>query len=47
MRRSWVHLRDGCLDLLGKEPKHSTVTVAASSSTFARKVQKETGWTPK
>jgi hypothetical protein len=43
--RSWAHLRKGCLDLLGKEAKHSTTSVAASSRAFVRKVSKETGLT--
>lgn len=41
--RSWVHLRRGCLDLLGEPVEHSTPSVAASSRTFARKAAAATG----
>ncbi len=41
--RSWAHLRKGCLDLFGREAKHSTPNVADSSRSFGRKVSKETG----
>jgi hypothetical protein len=41
--RSWVHLRRGCLDLLGEPVEHSTASVAASSKTFARKAAMATG----
>ena len=44
--RSWVHLRKGCLDLLGREVTHSTANVAASSKSFVRKVSQETGLLP-
>jgi hypothetical protein len=43
---SWVHLRNGCLDLLGRDVTHSTASVAASSKSFVRKVSRETGLTP-
>ncbi len=46
MNRSWLHLRQGCLSLLGREATHSTPSVAASSKAFGRKVSKETGLTP-
>jgi hypothetical protein len=35
--RSWVHLRRGCLDLLGQNVNHSTPKVGASSRAFAKK----------
>ena len=41
--RSWVHLRRGCLELLGEPVEHSTPSVAASSRTFARKAAAATG----
>jgi hypothetical protein len=43
--RSWIHLRNGCLELLGREVTHTTPSVASSSKAFARKVSKETGLT--
>jgi hypothetical protein len=43
MNQSWLNLRRGCLDLLGKRAGHSTPNVGASSKTFARKVSQETG----
>ena len=46
MNRSWGHLRNGCLDLLGRKASHSTPSVASSSKAFGRKVAKETGLTP-
>jgi hypothetical protein len=46
MNRSWVHLRQGCLALLGREAVHSTTNVAAASRAFGRKIAKETGLTP-
>lgn len=45
--RSWVHLRKGCLDILGMEVTHSTTSVGASSKSFVRKVAKETGLSPR
>jgi hypothetical protein len=42
--RSWVHLRRGCLDLLGEAVEHSTPKVGASSRTFARKAADATGF---
>lgn len=41
--RSWIHLRRGCLDLLGEPVEHSTSSVASSSRTFARKAASATG----
>jgi hypothetical protein len=41
--RSWVCLRRGCLDLLGRTVAHSTPKVAASSRSFARKASATTG----
>jgi hypothetical protein len=41
--RSWVMLRRGCLDLLGRTANHSTPKVGASSRTFARKAARRTG----
>ncbi|WIG93163.1 hypothetical protein [Myxococcus sp. SDU36] len=41
--RSWVHLRRGCLDLLGEPVEHSTPNVAAASKTFARNAARATG----
>lgn len=46
MNRSWVHLRKGCLTMLGIETSFSTSNVAASAKAFARKVSQETGLTP-
>lgn len=43
--RSWVQLRRGCLDLLGKNAGHSTRKVGASSKTFARQASQITGLT--
>lgn len=43
--RSWVHLRRGCLDLLGEAVEHSTPNVASSSRTFARAAAAATGMT--
>jgi hypothetical protein len=40
--RSWIHLRRGCLDLLGKPTRHSTPEVAACSKTFARNAARTT-----
>ena len=42
-KRSWLQLRRGCQDLLGKNPNHSTYMVGASSRAFARKASAETG----
>jgi hypothetical protein len=42
---SWVMLRRGCLDCLGRHANHSTRNVGASSRTFARKAIKATGLT--
>lgn len=41
---SWVMLRKGCLDVLGREPGHTTPQVGASSRAFARKAHSVTGW---
>jgi hypothetical protein len=41
--RSWVHLRRGCQDLLGRTVQHSTSKVAASSRTLARQAAQRTG----
>jgi hypothetical protein len=41
--RSWVHLRRGCLDLVGDPVEHSTPGVASSSRAFARKAAAATG----
>lgn len=46
LHRSWVNLRKGCLDILGRETAYSPSSVAASSRTFAHKVSQETGLTP-
>jgi hypothetical protein len=43
MNQSWLNLRRGCMDLLGKQANHSTPNVGASSKTFARKVSQEIG----
>jgi hypothetical protein len=42
-KNSWRNLRRGCLDLLGREVKHSTPAVGAGARAFARKVSKATG----
>lgn len=41
---SWVQLRKGCLDYLGRRVAHSTDAVRSNSRTFARKAMKESGW---
>jgi hypothetical protein len=43
---SWRYLRRGCLDLLGQDARHSTLTVGAHSRKFARRVCRETGMRP-
>ncbi|QSQ26111.1 hypothetical protein JY651_14785 [Pyxidicoccus parkwayensis] len=43
MNRSWVHLRQGCLDHLGEPVEHSTPSVAATSRSFAKKAANATG----
>ncbi len=44
-KRSWVDLRRGCQDLLGKKPPYSTFMVGASSRSFARKITAKVGLT--
>ena len=39
---SWIQLRLGCLDLLGRSVDHSTKNVGANSMTFARNAMKAT-----
>ncbi|MCX5791857.1 MAG: hypothetical protein NTY45_06500 [Elusimicrobia bacterium] len=41
--RSWVMLRRGCLDLLGRTANHSTLNVGSNSKTFARKAKEVSG----
>lgn len=41
--RSWVNLRRGCQDLLGRTVQHGNSKVAASSRTFARQAAQRTG----
>ena len=43
--RSWIQLRRGCMDLVGRPVKHSTPKVAATSRTFARKAVEASGLT--
>ena len=40
---SWIQLRRGCLDLLGRDVIHSTKPVKAISRAFARKAKNATG----
>lgn len=40
---SWVMLRRGCLDLLGRPANHTTAAVGASSRSFARNAMATTG----
>lgn len=42
-RRSWVQLRNGCLDLAGLPVIHTTERIGANSKSFARKATKTTG----
>jgi hypothetical protein len=44
--RSWKNLRRGCLDLLGRDVKHSTSSVGKESRIFAKRVCRETGLKP-
>jgi hypothetical protein len=43
---SWRKLRRGCLDLLGRDAQHSTLTVGTHSRNFARRVCRQTGLRP-
>jgi hypothetical protein len=40
--QSWIQLRRGCLDLLGRDVAHSTKNVKANSRAFAKKAMKAT-----
>ncbi len=42
-RRSWVQLRNGCLDLLGQSASFSTKNIKATSRTFAKQASEITG----
>lgn len=41
--RSWVQLRNGCLDLIGRPVNFTTQPVRSTSRLFARESQKRTG----
>ena len=43
-RKSWVMLKRGCLDLLGKPEAPTSRATASGSRTFARKASAATGW---